>query len=200
MQSSHFPSNINPGDQYENQCGDSHAYSEGTEGNGFRPQCKCMSGFESSNPAGGNVLHTEDDVCIICSKAEECGDRPTSSPTFRPTLSIVPTAGPTLSKAPTANPTQSISPSFFPTTGSPTIKPTLSARPSSDPSSTPTTYGSIFDGEYCRSYQECATFNCIDAICVGVSIAFAIVVCKILAIEPATNIQPFTTLNNRYYQ
>ena len=174
----------NPGDQYENQCRDRHAFSEGIEGNGFRPQCKCMSGFESSNPAGGSALQTEDDVCIICSKAEECGDRPTSSPTFRPTLSIVPTTGPTLSKAPTANPTQSISPSSFPTTGSPTIKPTLSARPSLNPSSTPSTYGSIFDGEYCRFSQECMTFNCIDNICVGVvSVAFALVEYETLGIQ-----------------
>jgi len=158
---------------YENQCGDSHAFSEGIDGNAFRPRCKCMSGFKSSDPASGNILQTETDVCIACA-ASECGDRPTSSPTFRPTSSSSPTTGPTLSVAPTLNPTQSISPSSFPTTGNPTSNPTLTANPSSNPTQIPSTYGSVFDGGYCRYSRECSTFKCIDNTCVGETLSVTI--------------------------
>ena len=179
--------------QYENQCGDSHAFSEGIDGNAFRPQCICMSGFKSSNPASVTILQTKTDVCIACT-ASECGDRPTSSPTFQPTLSSSPTTGPTLSTAPTLNTTQSIRPTYFPTTDNPTINPTLSAHPSSNPTQIPSAYGSVFDGGYCRASTECSAFKCIDNTCVG-EVSVARTVTEILQ-RVALKMEPVTNTNS----
>jgi len=137
-----------------------------TDDNAFRPECKCMSGFKTSTPRFENILYDENDTCVLC-PAAECGDRPTSSPTTRPTISESPSTIPTLSVFPTSGPTISVQPSVSPTTGSPSLRPTVSHIPSSKPSSSPSTYGTIYDGDYCRFDTECSTFSCVNNTCHG---------------------------------
>ena len=132
----------------------------GTDGNKFLPRCQCMSGFKSSAPGGAMILE-DGDVCIPCLDGA-CEKRPTASPTAHPTVSAAPSSKPTISASPTLKPTTSTSPSISPTTSKPSLKPTLSTAPSLLPSDRPSSYGSLYDGENCKSDWQCATFVCSD--------------------------------------
>lgn len=132
----------------------------------FRAKCRCFPGFKSTNPAGGKFLNA-DDSCIVCAYGESCGNRPTASPTQRPTVSFRPTIKPTSSNSPTSHPSLTQSPSSVPTTRMPSHRPTLSKKPSKSPSLEPSSYQSILDGEYCIRNNECSIMSCINNKCMG---------------------------------
>lgn len=139
----------------------------GTDGNKFRPRCQCMSGFETSGPTRGKILK-EGEVCLPClGDSGACESRPTAAPTSHPTVSIAPSTNPTVSSVPSFQPTYSMAPSFSPTTSHPSLKPSISSAPSKFPSDSPTSYGSLFDGEACHIDWECTTFVCTNGLCGG---------------------------------
>jgi len=144
-----------------------HAQAVGQDGNFFRPLCQCMSGFKSSSSSGEKILLREVDVCVSCSDSADCGTAPTESPTHRPTATSMPSASPSLSSVPTNVPTVSGAPSFQPVTKTPTSKPTVTMAPSLQPSSRPSSYLSVFDGDYCRFDIECGSGRCESNLCIS---------------------------------
>lgn len=156
--------------QYERQCFDISSKPVGTNGNLFNSRCECISGFRSSNPMGGSILRKVSDRCEPCSDLY-CGDRPTISPTAEPTRSIVPSFEPTRSMRPSVEPSVSSSPSTTPTTQEPSPSPSISSIPSDSPSADPSSFKSLYDGEYCERDQECIIESCINSVCRG-SVSF----------------------------
>jgi len=142
-----------------------HAQAVGQDGNFFRPLCQCMSGFKSSSSSGETILLREVDVCVPCSDSADCGTAPTESPTHRPTATSMPSPSPSSSSIPTIAPTVSGAPSFQPVTKTPTSRPTVTMGPSLQPSSLPSSYLSVFDGDYCRFDIECGSGRCEDNTC-----------------------------------